>query len=57
LKSGIVAFVLLSLIIGVFIAALAFGLLIALVLIILVIGALFLGFFFHFWRRTERKAQ
>lgn len=53
-KSGLVAFVLLSVIIGAFIAAFALGLVIAVFIILFILGALFLGFFSYAWHRKSR---
>lgn len=54
LKSGVVAFLLLAFVIGVFIAAFALGLLIAAVVIAFVIGALFFEVFSRVRQRRER---
>jgi hypothetical protein len=53
-KSGLVAFLLLSVIIGALIAAFALGLVIAVFIILFILGALFLGFFSYAWHRKGR---
>jgi hypothetical protein len=57
LKSGLVAFAVLSVIIGAFIAAFTLGLVIAVLIIVFMIGALLVGFFSYAWRHRGRLSQ